>query len=88
MIVLTEGLTAKDGQVREKFFQFLTPTITEDLSHIFKLIDCKMTFQNQYFARLPYLIVIALLKILEDPVILAEYLRDAVMENLKNIAAC
>jgi hypothetical protein len=47
-----------------------------------------MTFQNQYFARLPYLIVIALLKILEDPVILAEYLRDAVMENLKNIAAC
>ena len=84
MIVLTEGLTANDEEVSEKFFQFLKPSIkTGDLSHIFKLIDCKLTFQNNYFARLPYLIVVATLKILPDPALLAEYLRDHVMENLK-----
>jgi|688.fasta_scaffold350232_1 hypothetical protein len=68
--------------------EFLKPTILskkEDLSYIFKLIDTRLAFTNQYFARIPSVLILAMLEILPSEMDLAHYLQDVLLK-LKRIA--
>jgi hypothetical protein len=47
------------------------------------LVNCKLAFTNQYYKTVPYLLVLAILKVLDDETLLPNYLRDVVYEKLK-----
>jgi len=77
MLVLTEGLCNPNPMVRDACIEFLTPTILENqdnLAHVFSILNCKLAFTNQYFARIPCLLVIAIHKILPSEMQIAKYL--------------
>jgi hypothetical protein len=87
MLVLTQGLTSPKDSVRNACAAFIAPTIQDDFINIFKLINCKLTFENQYFSRLPYLLVLVTLQTIEDENQLVFYLRDNVMAKLKKLVS-
>jgi hypothetical protein len=90
MLLLTEGLTAKDEEARNACIEFLTPSVlkhSNDLAALFKMIDAKLAFVNQYYNRMPCLLTLAILKILPDEMTLVNYLDTVVMAKLKNMAA-
>jgi len=89
MLVITEGITSPHKEVRLACIEFLKPTILskpEDLSYIFKLIDTRLAFTNQYFARSPSLLILAILEILPNEIELAHFL-GGIIEKLRRIAA-
>jgi len=63
MLILIEGLTSPSENVRLACIDFLSPTIleNEDLSYIFKLVDCRVAFINEYYNKIPCLLVLAIL---------------------------
>ena len=70
MLVLTEGLTSHEPRVRDACIKFLSPTVLDcaqqhDIAGVLKLIEARLAFGNQYFGRMPALIVLAILEILE-----------------------
>lgn len=49
MLVIAEGLQSASDSVRSACIEFLTPSILEhvdDLSYIFRQINCKLAFTN------------------------------------------
>ena len=89
MLVITEGITSPHQEVRLACIEFLKPTILakpDDLSYIFKLIDTRLAFTNQYFARVPSLLIIAILEILPHEIDLAHYL-GAIIDKLRSLAS-
>ena len=90
MLLLTEGLTSKDEEVRNACIEFLTPSVlrhSNDLAALFVLVDARLAFVNQYYNRMPCLLTLAILKILPDEMVLVNYLDTVVMAKLKNMAA-
>ena len=88
MLVLTEGITSPHQNVRIACIDFLRPTIMsrpDDYSYIFKLIDTRLAFTNQYFSRIPSVLVMAMLEILPTEMDLAHYLAD-VINKLRRIS--
>ena len=89
MLILIEGLTSHSENVRLACIYFLTPTILEnehDLSYIFKLVDCRVAFINEYYNKIPCLLVLAILQILPDESKLVTYLHQKVMAKLTLMA--
>jgi hypothetical protein len=89
MLVIAEGITSPHTEVRLACLEFLRPTILskpDDLSYIFTLIDTKLAFTNQYFARIPSVLILAMFEILPLEMDVAHYL-SKILEKLKSIAA-
>lgn len=85
MLILVEGLQSNNDAVREACIQFLSKSVTEnsdDLSYLLTLVDCQLAFTDQYFTSVPSLLVIAILKIIQNEVALVEYLKDVVFKKL------
>ncbi len=80
MLVLTEGFTSNEPLVREACIKFLTPTVNEfaeknDIAGLFKLIETRLAFGNEYYGRIPGYLTLAILEILESDITLADYLQ-------------
>ena len=91
MLLLTEGLTSKYPEVRLACQNFLAPTIKSyanknDLAGLLKLIEARLAFGNQYFGRIPGLLILAILEILDQDVTLCDYLDKVVMTKLRKLA--
>ena len=91
MLVLTEGFTASKETVRQKCIEFLKPTVLEyaaknDIAGLLKLIEAKLAFGNQYFGRMPGLLTLVILEILEKDLTLADYLERVVMRKIHKMA--
>lgn len=88
MLVITEGITSANQNVRLACIEFLRPTILskpDDLSYIFKLIDTRLAFTNQYFARIPSVLILAMFEILPTEMDLAHFIGDT-LAKLRRIA--
>ena len=71
MLIMKEGLTDPSEAVRFECIEFLksllykaregqeerAPVMREDLSYIFKVIDCKMIFVKEYYIQLPFILL-------------------------------
>ena len=49
MLIIKEGLTDPNENVRLACIDFLKPSLNDDLSAIYKLIDCKIMFVKEYY---------------------------------------
>ena len=91
MLVLTEGFTATDPQVREACMKFFTPTVRayaakNDIAGVLKLIEARLAFGNQYYGRIPGYVTLAILEILEHDEDLANYFKRVVIYKLRRLA--
>ena len=91
MLVLTEGFTSVKDSVKEKCIEFLKPTVLEyveknNIAGLLKLIEAKLAFGNEYFGRMPGLLTLAIFEILQQDVILAQYLEKVVLKKLRRLA--
>lgn len=57
-----------------------------DIAGLLKLIEAKLAFGNQYFGRMPGLLTLVILEILEDDVTLADYLERVVLKKIHKMA--
>lgn len=77
MLIIKEGLTDMNALVRESCINFLKQTILahlDDLSHLFLIIDCRKIFVKEYYMQLPFLILSLIFHVVEDEMLLTEYL--------------
>ncbi len=81
MLILKEGLTDQSLGVREACTLFLKPLLInengliEDLSLLFKMIDCKQIFIKEYYIQLPFIIMRLIFHLAEeDETKVAKYL--------------
>ena len=72
MMVLMAGLTSSDHGTRCNCMKFIENELINFA--VFDLIDCTLTFKDQYYAKLPYLIVLATLNVLNNDTDLSNYL--------------
>lgn len=91
LLILTEGFTRNDPQVRDACIDFLRPTVLEyaaknDLAGLLKLIEVRLAFGNQYYGRIPGYMTLAILEILDSDVTLATYLEQVVLKKLRKLA--
>ncbi len=99
MLLIKEGLTDPSELVRQACAEFLKRTMTvekesqgsqenspqliDDLSHFFKIIDCKLMFVKEYYIQLPFIIMRYVLLLLgDDDLKLARYL-ETIINRLK-----
>lgn len=82
MLIVKEGLTDPSPAVREACSEFLKPSmvtaegkLAEDLSYLFKIIDCKLIFVKEYYVQLPFIIMRFLFELAgEDDLQISTYL--------------
>ena len=91
LLILTEGFTRTDPQVRTACIEFLKPTVLEyaaknDLAGLLKLVEVRLAFGNQYYGRIPGYMTLAILEILDSDVTLATYLEQVVLKKLRRLA--
>jgi hypothetical protein len=90
MLVLAEGLQSQNDTVRDDCIEFLSKSVLarqDDLSYLLSLVNCKLAFTNQYYNAVPYLIVLAIIKVLPNETALPIYLRDVVYTKLRTRVA-
>ena len=86
MLIIKEGLTDQNPHVREACIDFLKASMTEqegdtikmkeDLSYLFKIIDCKQMFIKEYYIQLPFIIMRLVFHMAgEEDLIVAKYLQ-------------
>ena len=58
-------------------------TLVDDLSYLFKIIDCKLMFIKEYYIQLPFIIMRLIFHLAgEDDIIVARYL-ESIIHKLK-----
>lgn len=90
MLVLAEGLQSQNDTVRDDCIEFLSKSVLarqDDLSYLLSLVNCKLAFTNQYYNTVPYLLVLAIIKVLPNETALPIYLRDVVYMKLRTRVA-
>ncbi|CDW89230.1 at hook motif family protein [Stylonychia lemnae] len=92
MLIMKEGLTDNNENVREQCIEFLKPSLfnedgtLQDLSHLFKIIDCKKMFVKEYYMQLPFIIMRFIFHCLgEEEVKLCQYL-EQILKRLRDLA--
>ena len=78
-------------EVKQACIDFLAPTVKEyaennNIAGLLKLIEARKAFGNEYFGRIPGLLVITVLEVLEQDVTLIEYLEGVVVKKLRMLA--
>ena len=85
LLVLKEGLSSNDEQVREACIKFYSPTVLkyrDNLATLFEMIDARLAFINQYYTRVPCLVILAIFQILPDEMIILNYIEKVVFAKL------
>ena len=85
LLVLKEGLSSNDEQVREACIKFYSPTVLkyrDNLATLFEMIDARLAFINQYYTRVPCLVILAIFQILPDEMIILNYIEKVVFPKL------
>ena len=85
MLVLKQGLASDQEQVQEACISFFTPTVLKyqnSLASLLSIIDGKLSFVDQYYSRIPCLVILSIFRILEDEMAIVRYLEEVVFAKL------
>ena len=85
LLVLKEGLSSTHEAVREACIKFYSPTVHkygDSLATLFEMIDARLAFINQYYARVPCLVILAIFRIVPDEMIILNYIEKVVFAKL------
>ena len=98
MLIIKEGLTDPSQGVRDACTEFLKASmiieeeksysLIPDLSHLFKVIDCKQLFVKEYYIQLPFIIMRFIFQLVaesEEDVSVARYI-ETILTKLKSKA--
>jgi len=96
MLIIKEGLTDPSQGVRDACTEFLKATmlleeektfsLIHDLSHLFKIIDCRQLFVKEYYVQLPFIIMRFIFSLAgEEDIEVARYLQG-ILTKLKGKA--
>ena len=100
MLYIKEGLTDPNNLVREACLEFLKPSVcvpnsgdkenklemVEDLSIMFKFIDCKSMFVKEYYIQLPFIIMRFMFEVTGDQDIILAHYCETLLKKLKRKA--